>query len=97
MTTLANVIRVIDLILAAIVLAVCIRIALDRDYRTPGQMYRFLGLGALSFSISFGSYHALGHTPYWPVLIGNAVGVLASLVGCWPLLRFRRRRQRQLD
>lgn len=89
MINVADVIRVIDLILAVLVLAISLRAALDRAFRSKGQMYRFLGLGALSFAISFGSYHALGHDPYWPVLIGNMIGVALSLVGTVPLLRNR--------
>lgn len=85
----ADVIRVVDLIAGVIVLAVSLRFAVDKAYRSRGQMYRFLGLGALSFAISFGSYHALGHSPYWPVLIGNLIGVTLSLLGTVPLMRQR--------
>lgn len=86
MIVFADIIRVINLVLSTVVFAIAIRVAWDHAYRNQPQMWRFLGLAFLCFSVSFGAYHALGHSPYWPVLIGNSVGVIFSLAGTVPLV-----------
>jgi hypothetical protein len=96
MILVANVIRTVLVVLSVVSAAIALRAVWDDSYRDRAQMCRFVGLAVLLLSVSFGGYHAIGRSPYWPVLGGNVIGVIISLCGTWPMVMGGIRRRRIL-
>lgn len=89
--TVADVLRAVSIPVAVVTAAISLRVAVDRTYRSPSQLYRFLGLAVLGLSLALGQYHSLGRRPFWPVLIPLWIGLALSLAGTLPLATRRTR------
>lgn len=81
----ANILRALSIPLAALTAGISVRVAVDHRYRSTSQMRRFIGLAVICLSVAFGEFHALGHQPYWPALVGLMIGLAYSLSGTLPL------------
>lgn len=87
----ADSLRTVGIPLSVITATICVRVAVDRTYRTFSQLCRFCGLAFLCFALALGQYHSLGRPPFWLALILLQVGLVASLAGTLPLALSRNR------